>query len=79
MRRILHRDISAGNVLIMRDAEGKARGLLIDWDLCYVDGYAKADEKRWITVSYLWDFLAAACWYSIVLGYLAIHVKFGKN
>ncbi|KZV75348.1 hypothetical protein PENSPDRAFT_87769 [Peniophora sp. CONT] len=48
-RGILHRDISAGNILIVKDKQGRSRGLLIDWDLCFIEWYADADEKRWIT------------------------------
>ncbi|KZV64584.1 hypothetical protein PENSPDRAFT_588199, partial [Peniophora sp. CONT] len=61
-RGILHRDISAGNILIVRerDAAGneKVRGLLIDWDLCYVQGHSQSDEKRWITGT--WQFMSIA-------------------
>lgn len=45
-RGITHRDISAQNVLIVRDDEGRLRGLLADWDLCFVKGYAAAEEQR---------------------------------
>jgi hypothetical protein len=30
----MHRDISAGNILIYLDKNGVYRGLLADWDLC---------------------------------------------
>ena len=49
-RGVLHRDISSRNVLIVRDSQGQARGLLIDWDLSYVEEYDSAEEQRWITV-----------------------------
>ncbi|KAK0217046.1 hypothetical protein IW262DRAFT_1464083 [Armillaria fumosa] len=31
--RIMHRDISVGNILITRDSRGRVGGILIDWDL----------------------------------------------
>ncbi|VDB99553.1 unnamed protein product [Peniophora sp. CBMAI 1063] len=57
-RGILHRDISVGNILIGRDAAGKAYGLLIDWDLCFVRDHAQTDEQRWITGT--WQFMSIA-------------------
>ena len=30
---VLHRDISNNNVRIVRDAEGRAKGILADWDM----------------------------------------------
>ena len=32
--KILHRDVSFGNIMIVDSKEGKAEGRLIDWDLC---------------------------------------------
>ena len=30
---ILHRDISAGNILVTKNDDGSPKGLLIDWEL----------------------------------------------
>ncbi|KAH8929759.1 hypothetical protein BT69DRAFT_1275984, partial [Atractiella rhizophila] len=30
---LLHRDVSVGNVLLLRTEDGEARGMLIDWEL----------------------------------------------
>ena len=49
-RGVLHRDIRSRNVLIVRDSEGQARGLLIDWDLSHDEERDGAEEQRCITV-----------------------------
>jgi serine/threonine protein kinase len=51
-RGVLHRDISSRNVLIVRDPQGRARGLLIDWDLSYDEKRDSAEERCWITVHF---------------------------
>ena len=40
--RVLHRDISVGNIVILEDGTG----LLVDWDLCKVMDSASENEKR---------------------------------
>ncbi|KAI0038785.1 hypothetical protein FA95DRAFT_1600021 [Auriscalpium vulgare] len=52
--KILHRDVSAGNILI--DEEG--RGLLIDWDLCRDISLPPGHRRQWRTGT--WQFISAA-------------------
>ncbi|KIM44449.1 hypothetical protein M413DRAFT_353590 [Hebeloma cylindrosporum] len=52
--RILHRDISVGNILIHGN-----RGLLIDWDLCFLlDGKVEGPRRAQRTGT--WQFMSAA-------------------
>ena len=41
--RIIHRDISLGNIMIVRDKEGIDSGILIDWELCIM---VESDDDR---------------------------------
>ncbi|KAF8310895.1 hypothetical protein DL93DRAFT_2211944 [Clavulina sp. PMI_390] len=53
-RNVLHRDISAANVMIVESSTGKPRGLLVDWDLAVVNG--EKNTSRWITGT--WQFMS---------------------
>lgn len=53
---VLHRDISAGNVMIVRNNEtGEWKGILIDWDMCLLWEEQKliGEVRTQRTVSYL--------------------------
>ncbi|VDC00968.1 unnamed protein product [Peniophora sp. CBMAI 1063] len=50
--KILHRDISIGNVLIGKDG----RGLLIDWDMCKRTDATKSPRRPWRTGT--WQFIS---------------------
>ena len=50
---ILHRDLSAGNIMIVKDKETKEwRGLLIDWDMCLLWRKDRCRPRSGRTVSY---------------------------
>ncbi|KAI0066746.1 hypothetical protein BV25DRAFT_1820814 [Artomyces pyxidatus] len=53
--KVLHRDISTGNVLLTEDG---SEGLLIDWDLCKIIEDEQAPRQEWRTGT--WQFLSAA-------------------
>ena len=72
---IIHRDISAGNMLIYRDDEGEWRGLLNDWELSKkVDGdYLESRQPdRTVSIVVRNTFVQALMLRGS--GYLAIHV-----
>ncbi|KAF8811768.1 hypothetical protein BYT27DRAFT_7088791, partial [Phlegmacium glaucopus] len=50
---ILHRDLSAGNIMIVKDKETKEwRGVLIDWDMCLLWRKHEGEPRSGRTVSY---------------------------
>ncbi|TBU31170.1 hypothetical protein BD311DRAFT_863636 [Dichomitus squalens] len=51
---IIHRDISAGNILIYKDDDGKWHGLLNDWELS-----KKIDDSRQTDCIGTWQYMAA--------------------
>ncbi|KAI0066745.1 hypothetical protein BV25DRAFT_1849414 [Artomyces pyxidatus] len=53
--KVLHRDISIGNVLLTMEGD---KGLLIDWDLCKIVENEQAPRQEWRTGT--WQFLSAA-------------------
>ncbi|TFY58016.1 hypothetical protein EVJ58_g6674 [Rhodofomes roseus] len=61
LKELLHRDISAGNILILRyfDKNGKMRsiGILIDWDLCKKKKYLETVLRP--ARSGTWQFMSA--------------------
>ena len=49
---ILHRDLSAGNIMITKDKDTKEwRGLLIDWDMCLLWRKHEGEPRTGRTVS----------------------------
>ncbi|TFY69116.1 hypothetical protein EVG20_g3296 [Dentipellis fragilis] len=54
---ILHRDISGGNILIVKDG-GATRGILIDWDLSKETDALEKARRKWRTGT--WRFISAA-------------------
>ncbi|KAA1467225.1 hypothetical protein DENSPDRAFT_926442 [Dentipellis sp. KUC8613] len=58
LAKVLHRDISGGNILIVEDGE-ETRGVLIDWDLSKEESVETAQPRRkWRTGT--WRFISAA-------------------
>ncbi|KAA1467253.1 hypothetical protein DENSPDRAFT_847428 [Dentipellis sp. KUC8613] len=55
--KILHRDISGGNVLIVRDGN-TSRGILIDWDMSKGTEALEKARRKWRTGT--WRFISAA-------------------
>jgi len=55
---IMHRDLSAGNIMIVKDKETKEwRGLLIDWDMCRLWRAQGGEARRGRTGT--WAFISA--------------------
>ncbi|KZP11491.1 hypothetical protein FIBSPDRAFT_185054 [Athelia psychrophila] len=53
---VLHKDISVGNIMIVRKEDGTSEGLLIDWDLCCLVG--PTDGPRRATRTGTWQFIS---------------------
>ncbi|PPQ90006.1 hypothetical protein CVT25_009644 [Psilocybe cyanescens] len=57
---VLHRDISAGNVMIVKDKETKElRGILIDWDMCLLIDERKKNYEIRTARTGTWAFISA--------------------
>lgn len=58
---ILHRDVSAANIMIVEQADGTRNGLLNDWDMAQNEAERKAEPRqKWRTVR-LFYFLLLSC------------------
>ncbi|KAI0042700.1 hypothetical protein FA95DRAFT_1474118, partial [Auriscalpium vulgare] len=55
---VLHRDISAGNILFYKTADGVIRGLLIDWDLCKIIRKLEKESRRQDWRTGTWQFMS---------------------
>jgi len=70
--KILHRDISAGNIMISEEGGG----FLIDWDMCVrIGGGVQPSERVERTVSVCLLFQDCLVDVSDILGNVAIHVS----
>ena len=66
--KILHRDISPGNIMITNEGNG----LLVDWDLSKDIGASNIESPPERTV-WIKPFLLLSDAYDAIIGYLAIH------
>ncbi|KZV65028.1 hypothetical protein PENSPDRAFT_756821 [Peniophora sp. CONT] len=59
LKKVLHRDISAGNILIYKvpGGKGEIEGLLIDWDLCVNVELVREARRKGRTGT--WEFMSA--------------------
>ncbi|KAI0044091.1 hypothetical protein FA95DRAFT_1608825 [Auriscalpium vulgare] len=55
---VLHRDISAGNILFYKTADGVIRGILIDWDLCKFIRKREKESRRQDWRTGTWQFMS---------------------
>ena len=74
----LHRDISIGNIVLVREQNSSVRkGHLVDWDAsCDTDDAGKAlDVGRVVRIMYILH--NSVCCSSLSTGYLDVHVEQG--
>ena len=70
---ILHRNISAGNIMILEEGEG---GFLIDWDICVrIEEGAEPSGRVERTVGICLFLNIALSLMSVFVGNVAIHVS----